>query len=462
MLSSASSHLEAGLALLANEIFTLGRDIALVLDDYHLIDDPSLVASLYFPVAHLPSNLHLVIASRGDARLDIAPLRARGQVSEIGTDDLRLTNEEIGQFFKQWMRYPLPPTTIQTLAERTEGWVVALQLAALYLRNQPDATRFLERFHGNAHYMVDFLAQEVLERQSDEVRRFLLRSSILDVLSGSLCEAVVEPDAPAGYGTTMLRRLERLNLFLTPLDERHQWYRFHNLFADFLRHMLMETNAAEVPLLHRRAATWFEQRGNLDEAFKHGSASGDMEWAANLIDRNIEAIVESGEISPLIYWTQKLPREQLHQRPRLGLAYAWGLVATHQLDEARFWLEDVQRTLDVPGKERSQPTLTNSGDSLPQPSLGELALVRSMLALASGDFRQAAEYSSVAASHLKEGNPFINKHGRCWLHSAHKSLTLLRAHKLTRRRVTDVSFCRPRRGTAIEHEQVRLAVRLRR
>ena len=351
LLSSASSHLEAGLAYLANEIFTLGRDIALVLDDYHLIDDPSLVASLYFPVAHLPSNLHLVIASRGDARLDIAPLRAKGQVSELGTDELRLTNEEIGQFFKQTMHYTLPPTTIQALAERTEGWVVALQLAALSLRNQPDPTRLLERFHGDAHYMVDFLAQEVLDRQSDEVRRFLLRSSILDVLSGSLCEAVVEPDAPSGYGTTMLRRLERLNLFLTPLDERHQWYRFHNLFADFLRHMLMETNAAEIPLLHRRAATWFEQRGNLDEAFKHGSASGDMEWAANLIDRNIEAIVKSGEISPLIYWTQKLPREQLHQRPRLGLAYAWGLVATHQLDEARFWLEDVQRTLDVPGKE---------------------------------------------------------------------------------------------------------------
>ena len=187
----------------------------------------------------------------------------------------------------------------------------------------------------------------------------------------------------------------------------HQWFRFHNLFADFLRHMLMETNAAEIPLLHRRAATWFEQHGNLDEAFKHGLASGDMEWAANLIDRNIEAIVESGEVSTLTYWTQKLPREHLHQRPRLGLAYAWGLVATHQLDEARFWLEDVQRTLDVRGKEQSQPTLTNSGDSLPQPSLGELALVRSMLALASGDFQQAAEYSSVAVSYLKEGNPFI-------------------------------------------------------
>jgi LuxR family maltose regulon positive regulatory protein len=162
-----------------------------------------------------------------------------------------------------------------------------------------------------------------------------------------------------------------------------------------------------MPLLHKRAATWFEQHGNLDDAFKHGLATGDMGWATILIDRNIEALLELGEVSTLTYWTKKLPHEHLHQRPRLGLAYAWGLATTNQLDEARFWLDDVQRTLDVRGKEQSQPTLTNSGDSLPQPSLGELALVRSTLALASGDFQQAAEYSSVAVSYLKEGNPFI-------------------------------------------------------
>jgi LuxR family maltose regulon positive regulatory protein len=205
----------------------------------------------------------------------------------------------------------------------------------------------------------------------------------------------------------MLDQFEHLNLFVTPLDEQHQWFRFHNLFAEFLRHTLTETHVSEMPLLHKRAATWFEKHGNLDQSFKHGLASGDMEWAANLMDRNIEALIEIGEVSTLTQWVKHLPRKHIRQRPRLGLAYAWGLTVSHQLDDARFWLDEVQQTLDARDKEQSQPTPTNSDESLPQPSHGELALVRSMLALASGDFQQSAEYSSVAVSYLKEGNPFI-------------------------------------------------------
>jgi LuxR family maltose regulon positive regulatory protein len=404
--TAESNRLEMAV-LLINEVSAIPKHVVLVVDEYHVLENSSIIADFNFLLNNLPPNLHLVIASRSEQSLDLANLRARGLVTEIGADELRLTHEEVMQFFHQTMQLQLPPETIRALDERTEGWVTGLQLAALSLRNRSDTSGVVRCFQGDAHYLVDFLGQEVLNRQTEEVRQFLLRCSILEVLSGSLCEAVTELDPVPGYGSRMLDQLERLNLFVTPLDEQHQWFRFHNLFAEFLRHTLMETHAAELPLLHKRAATWFEQHGNLDEAFKHGLATGDMDWALILIDRNIETLLESGEVATLTYWTKKLPREHLHKRPRLGLAYAWGLAVTHQLDEARFWLEDVQQAVDARGTEPSQPTFTYPGDSLPQPSQGELALVRSRLALSIGDFQQAVEYSSMAVSYLKDGNPFI-------------------------------------------------------
>jgi LuxR family transcriptional regulator, maltose regulon positive regulatory protein len=362
--TAEASRLEMAV-LLINEVSAIPKNFILVVDEYQVLENSSIIADLNFLLNNLPPNLHLVIASRSEPFHDLANLRARGQVTQIGADELRLTHEEVMQFIHQTMRLQLPPETIWTLEERTEGWVVGLQLAALSLHNQSDASELLRGFKGDAHYLVDFLGQEVLNRQSEEIRQFLLRCSILDVLSGSLCEAVTELDAVMGYGTRMLDQLEHLNLFVTPLDEQHQWFRFHNLFAEFLRHILTKSQAPELPLLHKRAATWFEQHGNFDEAFKHGLATGDMDWALMLIDRNLETLLESGEVSTLTYWTSKLPRDYLHQRPRLALAYAWGLAATHQLDEARFWLEDVQLTLDAREKEPSQPTFTYPGDSLP-------------------------------------------------------------------------------------------------
>ena len=404
--AAESSRLEIA-TLLINEVSAIPKDLVLVVDEYHALEHSAIITAFNFLVKNLPPNLHVVIASRGEPSLDLALLRAQGQVTEIGADDLRLTHEEIGQFFNQTMRLQLPPDALRALEERTEGWVIGLQLAALSLRNPSDLTDLLRGFQGDAYYLVDFLGQEVLNRQSEDVRQFLLRSSILNVLSGPLCEAVTTLEAAPGYGTRMLAQLEHLNLFITPLDPQHEWFRFHNLFAEFLRHELAQSHAAELSLLHKRAATWFEQHGNLDEAFKHGLATGDMDWALSLIDRHIETLLELGEVSTLTYWTKKLPRELIHHRPRLGLAYAWGLAASYQLDEARFWLDDVQRSLDVRGMEQSQPTVTDSGDNLPQPSVGELALVRSLLALLTGDFQQAAAYSRVAVSHLSEGNPFI-------------------------------------------------------
>jgi LuxR family maltose regulon positive regulatory protein len=403
--AAESSRLEMA-TLVINQVSAIPRDLVLVLDEFHVLEDATLVADFNFLLHHLPPNLHLIIASRSEQSLDLALLRGRGQVVDIGADDLRLTHDEIAQFFNQTMRLSLEPATLQTLEERTEGWAIGLQLAGLSLHDPSHTTGLFQALHGDAQYLTEFLAQEVLGRQSEEVRQFLLRISILDVLSGPLCEAVIGWDGTPGYGTRMLHRLEYLNLFITPLDEQCQWFRFHNLFADFLRHMLMQTQAAELPLLHQRAAAWFDQHGNRDEAFRHGLATGDLGWAASLIDRNIETLVENGEASTLTHWINKLPQKCIHERPRLGLAYAWGLTASHQLDDAEFWLDDVQQTLSAPDLELPAPT--GNGQQTPlRGLLGALALIRSMIALARGDFASAAAYSREAVAYLEDGNPFI-------------------------------------------------------
>ncbi len=403
--SSTSNGSEMGLALLLNEISTHPNSIVLVLDDFHVIENATIHQSLGFLLKHLPRNMHVVIASRHEPDLDLASLRTKGWVTEIDADELRFTDEEVSLFFFQIMGLRLPQDIVQTLKEHTAGWITPLKLAAISLRNQPEPYALLINFHGDAHYLVDFLSEEVLSQQPEEVRRFLLRSSILDVLSGPLCETVVDLDAPLGYGTAMLNRLELANLFLTPLDQQHEWFRYHPLFADFLRHELHTTLAEETSSLHKRAATWFEGHGDLDEAFKHALASQDDGFAADLIDRNIEPLIRAGKLPVLTRWIGKLPDEEIRKHPLISLAYAWSSIVMFQLDNARYWLDDLQQSVE------KQPAERTSDEPYKSDNLwnihGGLAVCRSTLALLSGDASAAAEFSKEAARYLKEENPFI-------------------------------------------------------
>jgi LuxR family maltose regulon positive regulatory protein len=251
------------------------------------------------------------------------------------------------------------------------------------------------------------LAQEVLNRQPDEVRRFLLRSSILETFCGPLCEAVVEPGALAGYGTRMLDRLHHANLFVTPLDEQHDWFRYHRLFADFLLYVETETNATEITELHRRAAGWFEAHGRLDEACQHALATGDADWAADLIERNARALINAGELLTLIHWLGRLPAALVRQRPELSLAYAWGLILAYQLDEARLWLDDAEQSL---GSFEEQPghaaPIDAAEDTRMRKLRGGLAICRSTLAMFSGDVQQAVGMLHAALGDLPEDDPF--------------------------------------------------------
>jgi LuxR family maltose regulon positive regulatory protein len=310
--SSTGGGLEVGLTLLINEISARSKEMALVLDDFQVLENPAALQGVGFLLKYLPPNLHLMIASRSEPKLDLAFLRAKGRLVELGADEMRFTGEEVGQYFQQAVGLQLSPETVRALEERTDGWITSLQMAAISLENQADPAMLLAHLQGTAPYLAGFLAEEVLDRQPEEMRQFLLRSSVLETLSGPLCDAVVSPDAQPGYGAAMLNRLERAHLFTTALDVKHEWFRYHPLFADFLRQLEAEVNPGEIPALHERAAMWLEQDGQLDEAFRHALASGDMAWAADRIERNVPAMFNMGEVSTLARWIGRLQIGRAH------------------------------------------------------------------------------------------------------------------------------------------------------
>jgi LuxR family maltose regulon positive regulatory protein len=398
---TGGSKMEVGLTLLINELSFLPKKRALVLDDFHLLENPAALQGVSFFLKYLPSSLHLVIASRTEPELDLAFVRAKRRVAELGAEDLRFTGEEVERYFKEAAELELLPETVQALQERTDGWITSLQMAAISLKDQADPASLLANLQGQAPYLSDFLGEEVLDRQPSEIRQFLLRSSILENLNGPLCEAVVKPDAQPGYGAVMLNRLEHANLFIMGLNGKHEWFRYHPLFADFLRQVQAQVNPAEIPDLHKRAATWLESNEDLNEAFRHALASQDTEWAADMIQRNRHRMIKTGEVSALTHWISKLPEDILHRRPYLILTYAWALIATHQLDLARYWLDEARQLLD------QQTLMKGFGKADLQYFRGSLAVSQSHLAMLTGDTEQAAEFSQQAIRHLREENLYL-------------------------------------------------------
>ena len=248
---------ESMLTALLNEITTIPDDFVLVLDDYHVIDAKPVDEALAFLLEHLPPQMHLVIATREDPHLPLARLRARGQLTELRAADLRFTPAEAAEFLNQVMGLDLSAEDIAALETRTEGWIAGLQMAALSMQGRADTASFIQAFTGSHRFVLDYLVEEVLQRQPERVRSFLLQTAILDRLCGPLCDAVTGQED----GREMLEALERGNLFVVPLDDERQWYRYHHLFADVLQAHLLEEQPDQVSALHRRASEWYEQNG---------------------------------------------------------------------------------------------------------------------------------------------------------------------------------------------------------
>lgn len=401
--STQSRGLETGVTLLLNEISALRKRLILALDEFHVLESETILQGFSYLLKHCPRNLHLIIASRKEPAFDLASLRVKGKVIELGADDLRFTHTEIDLFLRRVTGMQFPPETILALEQNTDGWITGLQMAAISMRHCTNPASLVFHLEGDSHYLVDFLAQEVLDRQTEEIRQFLLKSSVLDQFNGPLCQAVIKPDAQPGYGAVMLDQLEHANLFIVALDEKHEWFRYHHLFGDFLRHILAETYLAEIPLMKKRAALWFEAQSDLEKSIKYALDARDDEWTADLIERNVERMIKTGEIFSLTHWIGTLPDAIIQQHPRIGLTYAWGLITSYQLDTARYWLDDLQKKLDqdkkIDGADQGDDGLWNM--------YGGLAVCRSTLALLNGDAEQAAEFSTEAANHLEQENPFI-------------------------------------------------------
>jgi len=435
--------IESILTTLINEILAVPGNFAIVLDDYHTITAQPVHDALAFLVDHLPPQMHLVIATRADPPVPLARLRGRGQLTELRQADLRFTPEEVAEFLNQVMKLSLSAEDVAAMVSRTEGWIAGLQMAAIALQahvstyGRGNAANFVQAFTGSNRYVLDYLVEEVLQHQPDSVQTFLLQTSILGRLSGTLCDAVVgirestnqrigesanqrisksasqqvreyasmqvgKPlsqrigDLPICRfahlpGQEMLEYLERANLFLVPLDNRREWYRYHHLFAHLLRQRLHQAHPDLVPILHGRASTWYEQHGFTAEAIDHALDAGDFEWAGSLIDEHVEILWGRGEQATLSRWLEALPDEVIGSRPQLCIYHAFTRFLAGQLDEAEQRLQAAERMLGRPDQPRdhSQAALQ-----------GMVAAVRAYIAFLQEDVPAIIQFSRQALDHL--------------------------------------------------------------
>ena len=376
--------MEALLTAIINQVNDISREMVLVLDDYHLINAQPVHDALSFLLDHQPANLHLVISTRSDPRLPIARLRGRGQLSELRQTDLRFTIAETTEFLNQVMGFDLSVDEISTLATCTEGWIAGLQMAAISMRGQENIAGFIRNFKGSNRYIIDYLVEEVLQRQPVIIQKFLLRTAILDRLSGPLCDAVTGFTEQMD-GQAILERLERSNLFVVPLDNERRWYRYHHLFTDLLRQRLQRAQPELVPELHRRASTWYEQIGQVPAAIDHALLAMDLERAVQLVELTAESVMLRSEISTLRNWLETLPNEMVCTRPLLCLYYAGTLLLSGRS------LEFIEA--------RIQDAITADANGS---FSGEVMVLRALIAAYRGELRQSAELSQRALKHLPE------------------------------------------------------------
>ena len=375
-----------------------GRGFILVLDDYHIIDSKPVDNALTFLLEHLPSQMHLVIATREDPHLPLSRLRVRGQLTELRAADLRFTPSEAAEFLNQVMVLNLSAEDIASLETRTEGWIASLQLAALSMQGHSsrDATSFIKSFSGSHRFVLDYLVEEVLRQQSESVRSFLLRTSILDRMYGPLCDVVLGP--PSASGQETLEYLEHVNLFIVPLDNERRWYRYHHLFSDVLQAHLVAEQPDQVSTLHLRASGWYERNGLRSDAIRHALAAKDFERAATLIELAIPEMRKNrqGATVTELGWLKALPDELVRFRPVLSLDYAYALVGGGELEGVEAWLQNAERWLDTTAEMRERPESPAAGmivvdeeefRRLP----GMIALLRAAQALARGDMPETVK-----------------------------------------------------------------------
>ncbi|MEO6511917.1 MAG: AAA family ATPase, partial [Nocardioides sp.] len=388
------------LTSLLNDLAAIDGEVVLVLDDYHVVHDSGIHEAMAFLVDHLPPQLRLVIATRSDPPLPLPRLRARGELAEVRAADLRFTEPETAAYLAT-MGLELSAHEVSTLEGRTEGWAAALQLAALSLQGREDAAGFIDGFAGDDRHVVDYLVEEVVHRQPEAVRDFLLRTSVLPRLSGPLVDAVTG----GTDGRVMLERLDRDNLFLVPLDDQRRWYRYHHLFADMLKARLLDERPGEVPDLHGRASAWHQQHGDAADAIEHALAAGDVARAAGLVELEIRPMSKARREAQLRRWMEALPEEVFLNRPVLAIGHAASLMSTGEPRGVEGRLRIAERWA---GAIRSRPAgdppegcVVADPTELPKVP-GLISVYRAALALMAGDIAATMVHGREAMAELPE------------------------------------------------------------
>ena len=376
---------------LINELAGREARLVLTLDDYHVIDNKVLHEAITYLLDHQPPQLHLVITSRADPPLPLSRLRVRQQMNEIRAADLRFTADEAAAFLQQAWGLNLAPDDVAALEKRTEGWIAGLQLAALSMQplaNEAARADFVASFTGSHRYVLDYLMDEVLQKQPPQIQDFLLRSAILERLSAPLCQAVL----PIDDAQAILEQLEVANLFLTPLDEQREWYRYHQLFADLLRHRLKQTYPDQITALYQRASRWHEAQDLTGDAIRYALAAGDTERAGTLIEKARWLMRNRGEIATLRRWLDLLPPEQVDNSAPLAISRAWTFLMAGQMGEAEAYLQRVLPHLPLP------PTADTDWPA-------ELAIMRGQIALNNRRFAEAITITIEARDKIPADQP---------------------------------------------------------
>jgi LuxR family maltose regulon positive regulatory protein len=405
------------LTSLINDLDSLEREMVLVLDDYQFIKSQAVHEQMTFLLEYCPSCTHLVIASRSDPPLPITRLRARGQVLELRTADLRFSQPEAAQFLNEVMGLQLEAEAVTALEERTEGWIAGLQMAALSMRDRKDVHGFIESFSGTHRFILDYLLEEVLASQLPEIQHFLLQTSILDRLTAPLCEAVIGDKGlriwrigqessdnstlfspiPPSYSSQVLEYLEQSNLFLVSLDDERRWFRYHHLFADLLRARLQQTQPELIPGLHLRASVWYEQNGWPDQAVEHAFSIGDLDRVGRLVENQAQKLIYQIPFETMQDWIDRLPEEIVLQRTWLGITQGWLWVAKMQTSRLDSLIDKVEEYFLARERDRYS-------ESDQQDILSNIASLRAYDAFFKGDLQRCIELSQQALKLLNPAN----------------------------------------------------------
>jgi LuxR family maltose regulon positive regulatory protein len=382
---------EAVLTTLVNDLAGRSDQVILVLDDYHLIEAQPIHDALSFMIENMPPQMHLVMATRVDPPLPLSRWRARGQLTELRARDLRFTSTEAADFLNRMMGLDLSEGDIAALETRTEGWIAGLQLAAISMKGRKDTAGLIQSFTGSHRLVLDYLIEEVLNRQTQEIQTFLLQTAILDRLTGDLCDALTGQED----GQETLEMLEHANLFIVPLDEERRWYRYHHLFADLLRQRLISQNDGLINELHAKAAIWYETNGDLSEAVHHALAGEDTKSAARLIEKGAFAALENSDFRFILDSVALLPESVLQSSPWLFIYHVWALLLTGQVKAASPRIKNIDGLLDL---------IAENEEAQRREMLGNIAGLKMISAGWQRDFEHIPEFADQVREYLSKEN----------------------------------------------------------